>query len=150
MLKPWMIIGGVTLLIALGANLIRPADVKWFRRLQRPSWLTFEAAIPVIWTIVFVCGAWSAYIVWQTLASPWPQMIAYILLEIVTVAYTPVMFWTRSLTIGTVIGGTGFIGGILLALWVLPTSLWAAVLLIPYLLWSPVGTYITWRMEQLN
>ena len=58
MIRSWMVIGGVTLLVALGANIITPKDVKWFKRLRRPSWLTFEAAIPIIWTIVFICGAW--------------------------------------------------------------------------------------------
>jgi translocator protein len=26
----------------------------------------------------------------------------------------------------------------------------AVVLLIPYLLWSPIGTFVTWTMEGLN
>ncbi|MFN5195610.1 MAG: tryptophan-rich sensory protein, partial [Cyanobacteriota bacterium] len=26
----------------------------------------------------------------------------------------------------------------------------AALLLLPYLLWSPVGTFVTWRMQRLN
>jgi len=26
----------------------------------------------------------------------------------------------------------------------------AALLLVPYLLWSPVGTLVTWQMQQLN
>ncbi|MEL6502761.1 MAG: tryptophan-rich sensory protein, partial [Cyanobacteria bacterium J06623_1] len=51
MLKPWMIIGAVTFIVALASNIIRPQDVKWFKRLQRPSWLTFEKLIPVIWTV---------------------------------------------------------------------------------------------------
>ncbi|HCF28616.1 MAG TPA: TspO protein, partial [Cyanobacteria bacterium UBA11049] len=63
MIRSWMVIGGVTLLVALGANIITPKDVRWFKHLRRPSWLTFEAAIPLIWTTVFICGAWSAYIV---------------------------------------------------------------------------------------
>jgi translocator protein len=28
--------------------------------------------------------------------------------------------------------------------------MWAAVLLIPYLLWSPIGTFTTWQMDKLN
>ncbi|MEO0489988.1 MAG: MFS transporter, partial [Cyanobacteria bacterium J06659_2] len=34
--------GGVGFAIALLSNIIRPRDVKWFRRLERPQWLTFE------------------------------------------------------------------------------------------------------------
>lgn len=153
MIKSWMVIGGVTLLVALAANFITPRDLKWFKRLQRPRWLTFEPAIPLIWTVVFVCGAWSAYIVWE--AQPgsvrtWLLMGCYILLELVTVAYNPLMLRLRSLKVGTIVGGIGAILGVLLTLAVLPISGWAALLLLPYLIWSPIGTYTTWKMMHLN
>jgi len=144
-----MVIGVVTLLVALGANFITPSDRRWFQRLRRPNWLTFEAAIPIIWTVIFICGAWSAYIVWENTRS-WLLMGFYLVLEIVTISYTPVMFRLRSLKIGTIIGGTGAVLGILLALTVLPISGWAALLLLPYVIWSPIGTYTTWEMIKLN
>ncbi|KAF3888569.1 MULTISPECIES: TspO/MBR family protein [Nostocales] len=153
MIKSWMVIGGVAFLVALASNIITPNDVKWFKRLQRPRWLTFEAAIPVIWTVVFICGAWSAYIVWEKnpgTTKTWLLMVLYLLLEIVTVAYNPVMLRLRSLKAGTIVGGTGFIVGIILAITVLSVSGWAALLLVPYLLWSPIGTYTTGKMIQLN
>lgn len=149
MIKSWMVIAGVTLLVALAANFITPSDVQWFKRLRRPRWLIFEPAIPLIWTVVFICGAWSAYIVWQNTRN-WLLMGFYLLLEIVTIAYTPVMFRLRSLRVGTIIGGTGAILGILLTLTVLPISGWAALLLLPYVIWSPIGTYTTWEMIRLN
>lgn len=153
MIKSWMVIGGVAFLIALGANLITPGDRKWFKRLQRPNWLTFEAAIPVIWTVIFICGAWSAYIVWERnpgTNTTWLLMGLYALLEIAIVAYTPVMFRLRSLKAGTILGAIGFIIGVLLTFIVLTISGWAAVLLVPFLLWSPIGTYTTWEMKRLN
>ena len=149
MIRSWMVIGGVTLLVALGTNIVTPKDVKWFKRLRRPSWLTFEAAIPIIWTIVFICGAWSAYIVWENTRN-WYLMGFYLLVEIVIIAYNPVMLRTHSLRNGTIIGGTGAILGILLTLTVLPISIWAAALLLPYIIWSPIGTYTTWEMMKLN
>lgn len=149
MIKSWMVIGAVTLVVALGANFITPSDRKWFKRLRRPNWLTFEALIPVIWTIVFICGAWSAYIVWENTGS-WLLMGFYLLVEVLIVSYTPVMFRTRSLKTGTIIGGTGAIAGLLLTLTVLNISPWAAALLLPYLVWSPIGTYTTWEMTKLN
>lgn len=149
MIKSWMVIGGVTLLVALAANFITPGDRQWFKRLRRPSWLIFEPAIPIIWTVIFICGAWSAYIVWENTEN-WLLMGFYLLLEIVTIAYTPVMFKLRSLRVGTIIGGIGAIIGILLTLTVLPISGWAALLLVPYVIWSPIGTYTTWEMSRLN
>lgn len=148
-MKSWLLIGIITVAIALLANVIRPKDIKWFKRLQRPQWLTFEKLIPLIWTVVFICGAWSAYIVWEQTQS-WLWMSAYIVLEVITVAFTPVMFWTHSLKTGAVIGGAGFVLCLLLAIGILSISGWAAALLIPYLLWSPIGTATTWQMDKLN
>jgi tryptophan-rich sensory protein len=87
--------------------------------------------------------------VWENTRN-WLLMGFYLLLEIVTVAYNPGMLRSRSLKVGTILGGTGAIIGILLTLAVLPISIWAAVLLLPYLIWSPIGTYTTWEMMKLN
>lgn len=154
MIKSWMVIGGITLVVAvIGGSINPPQGVQWFKRLRRPKWLTFEAAIPLIWISIFICGAWSAYIVWEKdPGSPrtWLLMAGYLLLEILTLAYNPVMEFLRSLRAGTIIGATGAFWGILLTLLVLPISSWAALLLIPYVLWSPIGTYTTWEMAKLN
>lgn len=153
MIKSWMVIGGVALLIAFASSILRPKDVKWFARLQRPQWLTFEALIPVIWTVVLICGAWSAYIIWERdpgTTETWMLMSAYVLLEVAIVLYSPVLLWLRSLKAGTIVGGIGVVIGVILTLMVWQISGWAALLLVPFLLWSPIGTYTTWEMSKLN
>ena len=154
MIPSWLAIGIVTLAVPFTFNrLISSRDFRWFKRLRRPDWLTFEWAIPVIWTVVFICGAWSAYNVWQTNpgeAYTWFLMGFYLLVEIAISLYTLVMCKTRSLKVGTIIGGTGFFLGAILAVLVFPVSQTAFWLLLPYLLWSPVGTFVTWQMMQLN
>ncbi|MBH8563812.1 tryptophan-rich sensory protein, partial [Nostoc sp. CENA67] len=65
MISSWMIVGAVTFLVAIASFLITPRDVKWFTHLSRPRWLVFEPFIPLIWTVIFICGAASANIVWQ-------------------------------------------------------------------------------------
>lgn len=148
-----MVIGAVTLLVALAGGLITPDNARWFNRLQRPRWLTFEPAIPFIWTVIYICGAWSAYIVWERepgSTMTWLLMGLYLLLELVTTAYTPVMCQLRSLKVGTIIGGTGAVLSIILAVLVSSISIWASLLLVPYIIWSPIGTYTTWVMMKLN
>ncbi len=152
-IKSWLVIGIVTLIVAFGGNLITPKDVKWFKRLQRPRWLTFEALIPVVWMFIFICGAWSAYNVWESepgSTNTWLLMGLYLLVEVVTIAYNPAMFRLRSLKVGTILGGIGAVLGIILALLVLPISNIAFLLLLPYVIWSPIGTYTTWEMIKLN
>lgn len=153
MIKSWMVIGGVNLLVALGSLLIRPRDIQWIKDLRLPKWLFFEPVIPVIWTVIFVCGAASAVLVWEKdpgSLRTWLMMGFYLLLEIVTVAYIPATVRLRSLKVGTILGGSGAILGIVLTLAVWPISGWAALLLLPYVLWSPIGTYTTWEMIHLN
>jgi tryptophan-rich sensory protein len=153
MLNPWIVIGGVTLLVALGSFLIRPRDLPWAAKLDRPGWLFFEPAIPLIWTIIFMGGAWSAVLVWQ--AEPgsirtWAVMGLFLSVEIITVAYIPATLRFRSLGVGTALGGLGLVLGLLLAFLIWPISQKATLLLLPYLLWSPIGIYTTGRMMDLN
>ena len=154
MLKSWLIIGIVAILVGVGfGRLNTPEGFRWFNRLRRPQWLTFERLIPLIWTAIFICAAWSAYLVWETAPGTiqtWGLMGLYVLLEAVIMAYTPGMFLFKSLRVGTIIGGVGWLLGIILAIFIFPISTPALLLLVPYLLWSPIGTYVTWVMEGLN
>jgi translocator protein len=65
-------------------------------------------------------------------------------------SYTLVICRSRSLGRGTAIGFAGWVWGMALTLAVASVSSLAAALLLPYLLWSPVGTWVTWQMRQLN
>ncbi|ABA20412.1 TspO and MBR related protein [Trichormus variabilis ATCC 29413] len=153
MISSWLVIGAVTFLVAVGSFFITPRDVKWFAQLSRPRWLVFEQFIPLIWTVIFICGAASAYVVWEHDPGgiiTWLLMGLYLLVEIITVTYIPLMLRFRSLKTGEIIGLSGFIAGIVLAIAVLPISGLASVLLIPYLVWSPIGTYTTDELRQLN
>lgn len=148
-----MIIAGVTFLVALGSFLIRPRDIPWAKQLDRPNWLFFEPAIPFIWTTIFACGAWSAILVWRndpgSLAT-WLLMGLYLLVEVLTVAYIPATLRFRSLAIGTSLGWLGVFLGVVLLLLVWQIAGQAALWLLPYLIWSPIGTYVTRRMIDLN
>lgn len=149
-----MVIGAVTIAVGfLGSQVLSKEDQRWFDRLQRPKWLTFEKAIPVIWTIVFIAAAWSAYIVWERdLGSPssWLLMGFYLVLELVTLAYNVLMCKLKSLLVGTAIGATCVLLSAILTVIVWNISQTASLLLLPYVLWSPIGTYTTWAMLKLN
>ena len=149
----WLIIAIITFAIAFSSNRLSEGERRWFFNLRRPRWLTFEGLIPLIWITIFLCLIASASIVWDV--HPWSKkawffMGRYLLLILLILAYTPVMCKLRSLLVGTLIGGVGFIFGLWLGIIVLPMSVGAFLLLLPYLLWSPISTYVTWAMIKLN
>lgn len=146
----WVIVGAVAFGVAfLSTRLQTASDIRWFNSQRRPRWLKFEGTIPLIWIFILSCGVASASLAWDATHNPW-LMAAYFLLELMILAYTPVMSKFRRLEVGTWIGATGCLFGCLLASWVQMISWGALVLLVPYLLWSPIGTLVTWRMSMLN
>lgn len=144
----WLAILLVMLLVLPALNPSRQ-DFAWFLRLRRPRWLSFERWIPLIWLLIYGCFYSSALICWQTVAQP-PLMAGYLVLVVLVQSYTLVICRSRRLRNGTVIGLVGWLWGLLLALAVHSQAPGAAYLLLPYLLWSPVGTWVTWQMESLN
>jgi|SRR6478672_6402833 len=154
MIPSWLIIGSITTLVALGTFFIKPRpDLTWAKHLDRPKWLFFEPAIPFIWMVIFTCGALSAITIWESdpgSLKTWLLMGLYLLVEVLTVAYIPATLRTKSLTVGTILGASGVLLGVVLTLAVWPISSKAALLLIPYVIWSPIGTYTTREMIDLN
>ena len=124
-------------------------EFAWFLRLRRPAWLTFERLIPLIWLAIYACFYAAALLSWNASRSGW-LMAGYLGLLLLVQSYTLVICRSRRLASGTVIGLAGWLWGVALAVVVLPRSVPAALLLIPYLLWSPVGTLVTWQMQRLN
>ena len=124
-------------------------EFAWFLRLRRPRWLSFEGFIPLIWLAIYGCFYASALLVWNRTTS-WGLMAGYLLLLVLVQSYTWLICRTRRLANGTAVGLAGWLWGVALTLVVAGSSQPAALLLIPYLLWSPVGTLVTWQMQRLN
>jgi tryptophan-rich sensory protein len=142
----------IILLVMVGVGFVlNPSRRKfaWFLGLKRPAWLSFERLIPLIWIGIYACFYASALLGWTAISS-WSLMLAYLVLLLLVQSYTWLICLTRQLRYGTAVGFAGWLWGLGLAAAVAPHSGPAWQLLIPYLLWSPVGTLVTWQMQRLN
>jgi benzodiazapine receptor len=144
----WLTI--LLVMVAVVALLNPPReDWNWFLRLRRPAWLTFERWIPLIWSAIYACFYASALLCWNA-GGGLGRMGGYLVLLVLVQSYTWLIGRTRRVASGTVAGFAGWVWGVALALVTVPVSPLAALLLVPFLLWSPVGTFVTWRMQGLN
>jgi tryptophan-rich sensory protein len=143
----------LTILLVMGLVIaaLTPSrdEFGWFLRLRRPRWLTFERWIPLIWSLIYLCFYASALLSWQAAGAEAP-MLAYLLLLVLVQSYTLLICRTRRLVWGTAAGLAGWVWGLGLTLRVGGLSGPASLLLLPFLLWSPIGTFVTWRMQKLN
>jgi len=141
----------ILLVMVAVAVLISPSreGFGWFLRLQRPAWLTFEGLIPAIWIAIYACFYASALLAWN---ASWSGglMAAYLGLLMLVQSYTWLICRSRRLAHGTAVALAGWVWGAALAVVVFRQSWPAGLLLIPYLLWSPIGTLVTWQMQRLN
>ena len=142
----WILIAMVA--VAFGLNPTK-GEFSWFLRLRRPRWLVFEGWIPVIWLVIYACFYGSALLSWNA-AAQWTLLMGYLALLVLVQSYTLVICKTRKLSSGTAIGLLGWLWGLVLAGAVQGVNHQAAQLLIPYLLWSPIGTLVTWQMQRIN
>lgn len=146
----WIIVGISTAILVAG-NFLSSLQDPWFQNLTRPTWLTFEFLIPFIWAIIWVCATISAIIIWENTSRQQRSvcMVLYGLIAILTASYSPVVVEFKSLIGGLVVGGAATLLVYILAATV-RNSLLAVGLLVPYLIWGPIGTYLTWVLINLN
>ncbi|MCC5597844.1 TspO/MBR family protein [Nostoc favosum] len=152
-MKARWIITAVSAALFFGGSLLTSLRDPWFQNLQRPDWLTFEFLIPFIWIFIWVCLTISAIIVWEKSSKqshPWLLMAMYAAIALLTSVYSPIVVELRSLTGGMIAGGLATLLVYILAFLVKPISQKASWLFLPYALWGPFGTYLTWLLIQLN
>ncbi len=147
----WIITIISTAILVVG-NLLSSLQNTWFQNLIRPDWLTFEFIIPFIWIFIWICTTISAIIVWEKAVNRDAKLfiILYALVATLTAAYSPIVVEFRSLIGGLIVGGLATLIVYILAFSVRKISPKASLLLLPYSLWGPIGTYITWVLINLN
>jgi translocator protein len=152
-MKDRWIITAVSAALFFGGSLFTSLRDPWFQSLKRPDWLTFEFIIPFIWTFVWVCLTISAILIWEKSSKhhrPWLVLGTYAAIAILTSAYNPIVVSFHSLVGGLMVGGLATVLVYALAFTVKPISNRASWLFLPYALWGPVGTYLTWILLRLN
>ena len=125
----------------------------WYPTLKKPRYTPPEQVFGPVWTALYILMGISVFLVWQKGLNAEGVKIAFILFWIQLVfnaLWSIVFFGFRS-------KGGGVIVIIVLWLLILATivtsfkvSVWAGTLLIPYILWVSVATYLNLGIWQLN
>ena len=130
---------------AIGSMFTNRSVTNWYAGLRKPRFTPPNWLFGPVWTILYILMAISVYLVWQQGLGTEGILFAFILFWIQLVfnaLWSVVFFGIRSITGGVTV---------ILILWMLIVAtivttllvnLWAGILLIPYLIWVSLASYL--------
>lgn len=142
----------VFLITVIGGALTR-SGMEWYKSINLPAFTPPGYVIGIVWTIIFILGAVSALIVWNSgrAGSNFKVIIIiFILNGLLNLLWSYLFFNVHF--IGAAVVEAGLLGISVFALVILiwPVSVAAAILLLPYGFWVAFATYLTYMIFLLN
>jgi benzodiazapine receptor len=125
----------------------------WYPSLKKPRYTPPNQVFGPIWTTLYILMGISVFFIWQNGLSSDGVLLAFILFWtqlVLNALWSIIFFGMKSM------GGGVFI---IIVLWFLilatiitsfQVSVWAGILLIPYILWVSVATYLNVGIWWLN
>ena len=125
----------------------------WYARLKKPPYTPPNWVFGPVWTTLYILMGISVFLVWQKELITSGATLAFILFWVqlsINALWSIIFFGIRSKWGGVIT---------IIVLWFLilatiiasfPISIWAGVLLIPYLLWVSIASYLNVGVWLLN
>jgi len=149
---PWVLAFALSYLTAgIGGAL---TDIgPWYASLVHPPWKPPDAAFGVIWTVVFTLCAISAALAWQAAPSgPSRRRVLGLfgVNALLNIAWSGLYFGLHRPDWALLEVGLLWLSIVALIVGLWRLSRWASVLLLPYLLWVTVASFLNLATVWLN
>lgn len=146
----WLTLGVVVAAVGAAASVQAGA---FYGALVRPDWAPPGWLFGPVWTVLYALMSFAAWLVWRD-RSPNPARRSALTLFLVQLVFNALWSW---LFFGWRLGGAALFDIILLWLLIVATilafrriNIWAALLLLPYLLWVSFAAALNYAVWQLN
>jgi len=148
----------VCLVVTFSAGLIgslftRPAITDWYANLNKPFFTPPDWLFGPVWTALYLLMAVSAFLIWQKgLDNPAVKtaLVLYLLQLILNLLWTPLFFGLKMPLIAFIEILLLCAAIILTVLVFARTSVFASVLLFPYILWTCFAAVLNFSIWLLN
>ena len=129
----------------IGSLFTNRSVTNWYAGLKKPPFTPPNWLFGPVWTILYILMAISVYLVWRQGLGTEEVLLAFILFWIqlmFNALWSVVFFGMRSIAGGVIV---------ILILWMLivativtsfMVNLWAGILLIPYIIWVSLASYL--------
>lgn len=153
MKKIWKFIISILIPLGVGAisGFITKGSIGIYKTLERPPLSPPGYIFPIIWTILYILMGISSYLIYVSDSPERKEALKIYIIQLIVNVIWPIIFFNYQLYL---ISFTW-----IMILWVLVVKMiiefkkinkWAALLQIPYLLWTTFATYLTLGVYLLN
>jgi tryptophan-rich sensory protein len=135
---------------AIGSVATSPQIPVWYATLARPAWAPPNWLFPVVWTILYILIGISLFLVWRKSLESKQALVVFAVQLGLNLLWSLVFFGLHSIVGGLVI---------ILMLWMAilaniivfyRISRWAGLILLPYLVWVSIASYLNYSIYLLN
>lgn len=140
---------GLNFASASSGSVFKPGS--WYAGLNKPSWTPPNLAFPIVWGLLFAINAWAGWLVWETVGTGSPLAFGLYVVSLMLNAGWSWLFSGRHRMDLALVN----VGLLWLSLAAIMVVFWdirpfAAVLLVPYIVWVTIASALNLRMLQLN
>lgn len=126
---------------------------EWYRSLTLPAWQPPGPAFGIIWTTIYALTVTSAVFVWRTVHSRADAISILILFGVnigLNLMWSYIFFKMQRPDWALVQVVFFWLSILLLVLYIWPRHKLASMLLMPYLIWVGIATYLNYDIVRLN
>lgn len=140
---------GLNFAAASSGGVFKPGA--WYAKLAKPGWTPPNWAFPVVWGFLFAINAWAGWLLWEVAGTSQPlTFVAYIVSLMLNAGWSWLFFGRRRMDLALIDVALLWVSLVALVALFWPLRPFAAMLLLPYLVWVTVAAFLNLRMIQLN
>ncbi len=150
----WALAGsGLAAVIVAVAGGVLTTIGPWYYGLKKPSWQPPEWAFGPIWTVILILAAVSAALAWDAAESAAAKTVIFIVLlinSLLNIAWSGIFFRMRRPDWALVEVALLWLSILALILVLGSHSTTAGLLMVPYLIWVSIASFLNYRIVQMN
>jgi translocator protein len=125
----------------------------WYRGLKKPSWQPPDWAFGPVWTVILVLAAISAAIAWEAAETTGgrPAVLAVLVVNsILNIAWSGIFFKMKRPDWALIEVALLWLSIVALIVVLGAQSTTAGLLMVPYLVWVSIASFLNYRIVQMN
>ncbi|MBJ7599666.1 MAG: hypothetical protein DLM67_07925 [Candidatus Nephthysia bennettiae] len=142
---------GLTAAVAVAGGAAGDFRSRWYAELRKPAWQPSGTTIGAVWSVLYVSIAAAGSILWLRRGRAGSGILAlFVSQSLLNAAWTPLFTRARrpDLAAAECVMLTAVNAGLVVSAWRVCRP--AALLLVPYLVWTAFATFLSWTIYRLN